>query len=153
MGPKFFNLTQKEHLLVRRVLFYDPCEEDTTKFVGHCYEPEMFYFTLENEESNLLLYVEMAMMRFWFTQDVPLPSPPQGQIRVSLRSPDYNTGTFLWAEEFDESDAHTLVNVQEEMTLLGEPFTEVLIREDFHYTKESGLVAFKDGEGMLWVLE
>ena len=59
-----FTLNHKEHLLARRVNFYDPCPEDTTKFIGHCYEPELYYFILESDDTDLRLYVESASWPF-----------------------------------------------------------------------------------------
>ncbi|MEM7375046.1 MAG: hypothetical protein AAF587_41010 [Bacteroidota bacterium] len=147
------SLTEKEHILVNRVMHRDSCAAYPDKRTGICHEIELFYVILENAEQDLKMYVEVGVTQF----KNPGPDPfftPQGQIWLSRLTSEGTFSQWMWPEELDESEfQYQLFDFAEEQTILNRTFDNVWSRNDWYYSKEIGLLAFQDGEDVLWVLQ
>lgn len=149
-----FTLTTKENLLVQRLQVKPGgnCKENPDKQIGYCQEVEIFYVILENQATGINLYVEMGM-----TVIAPLNGDEfiQGEISIWQLVPDgFAGGRRLWDEEFDKTQELFMIsNFEEEKILLNQTFQNVLNNGPYFYNKELGLIAFKDADDVLWVLD
>jgi len=147
------NLTNKDNLLVKRIVEFESCSENSTQRRGTCNEVELFYIVLENEAKGVKLYVEMGMYLQTFASSDP--EFVQGRIIASTFTPDGPTDSYiLWDEEFDESGSLFMItDFEEESILLNRTFQKVLSKGPYFYNKEFGLIAFRDEFNELWVLD
>lgn len=146
-------LTDKKHLLVDRVITKntDPCDSFMGKWIGTCNEVELFYVLLETESKDVSMYVEVGTTQLGNSDTT---YAPMGQIWLSPLHWENPISQWIWPEELDETGfIYQLFTVDEELTLLGQTFNNVLNRNDWYYSRETGLVAFRDENEVFWVLQ
>ena len=144
-------LTEKDHVLVDRIATSEPCNDSTNKLIGTCHEVELFYVILETEAKDVSLYVEVGSTQIW-SPDTTFN--PQGQIFLQPLHTDELNNQLIWPQELDETGfLYQLFPFRDQLTISGQSHENVLSRNDWYYSKEVGLIGFRDEKGVLWVLQ
>lgn len=143
-------LSEKNHVLDPEILDQEEC--DTANYnLGLCYDVETYYIMLSNEDEEIKLYIEMGIDLFR-SEDPEYDGKPDVLLRIlKIHSTGY-TGWGIRAEEYDNSP-YILSPFEEKMTLLDKEFNNVYRAGKYWYTKEIGLIGFRDDENVRWVLQ
>ena len=121
---KNLTLTDKDHLIVKRIYNSESCDEEAEKRSGLCYDSELIYIVLKDSENEIEYYIEMRNRMIRFAEDKLIATPEL--FIVAVLSNNDARGALLWDREFDATrELFNLTDFNGRKVLLNQEFFNV----------------------------